>query len=118
MNIVAARKRVTSARNHYELLGVPPGATPGQLTAARREMALACHPDRAKAADASDLMARINVAYGVLSDPAQRKTYDLVHHTNTTACAKCAGTGETYKQRGFRLKVAQPCPACGGTGLG
>jgi curved DNA-binding protein CbpA len=59
---------------HYETLGVAEDATQEQITKAYRRKAKAAHTDR-EGGD-NDLMAAINVAYEVLSDPERRKNYD------------------------------------------
>ena len=47
------------------MLGVPPGASPDEVSAAYRELAKAWHPDRRGSAG-EDRMAEINVAYELL----------------------------------------------------
>ena len=72
-----------SLHTHYDTLGVARGASPEAVRQSYRRRAQSCHPDKLAApGDASepvaaqDLMARINQAYAVLSDPAGRATYD------------------------------------------
>jgi hypothetical protein len=60
---------------HYDLLGVPPDATAEEIQRAYRLLALRHHPDVAPDADQA-VMAAINGAWSVLSDPARRRTYD------------------------------------------
>jgi hypothetical protein len=50
----------------FSVLGVAPGATPGEVSAAYREQAKRWHPDRGGGAAAAARMAEINVAYDVL----------------------------------------------------
>jgi DnaJ-class molecular chaperone with C-terminal Zn finger domain len=110
------RKRVLGATNCYELLGIPPVASLNDIRAAHRYLASAFHPDRCGLAEAHDLMARTNVAYDTLTDPAKRRAHDTLHHVSKKVCATCRGKGSVLKQRGFSAKVAQPCPTCGGSG--
>jgi len=50
----------------FVVLGLPPGASPQEVSAAYRELAKRWHPDRRGGADAAARMAEINVAYDVL----------------------------------------------------
>jgi curved DNA-binding protein CbpA len=61
------------------VLGVPPTATAAQLKAAHRALVRRHHPDLAPAdqrAAATRLVQEINVAYGLVRDPASRAAYD------------------------------------------
>src|SRR5690348_2851640 len=61
----------------YRLLGVPPGASGGEITRAWRRQALAEHPDsRPGEAGAPARFRALAEAYQVLSDPARRAAYD------------------------------------------
>lgn len=64
--------------SHYETLRVDRAASPERVRAAYRRLAQKFHPDKhaAKRDAATDVMALINQAYEVLSDPAQRAGYD------------------------------------------
>lgn len=63
--------------DHYAVLQVRPNADQGVIRAAYKALAQAMHPDKSSApASAGQLMARINVAYAVLSDPTTRAEYD------------------------------------------
>jgi hypothetical protein len=61
--------------SHYELLGVDPDATVEEVQRAYRLLALRHHPDVAPDADMA-MMAAINGAWEVLSDPDRRRSYD------------------------------------------
>jgi hypothetical protein len=71
--------------NHYDLLGLSPGATPQQIRSAYRSLAMLFHPDRlppqqlspALRTFAEERLRLINAAYSVLSDPDRRAGYDL-----------------------------------------
>ncbi|BBE42295.1 J domain-containing protein [Conexivisphaera calida] len=63
-------------KDYYEILGVPRDATPDQIKAAYRKLALQYHPDRNKSPDAEEKFKEITEAYAVLSDPEKRRQYD------------------------------------------
>ncbi|MEK7127657.1 MAG: DnaJ C-terminal domain-containing protein [Patescibacteria group bacterium] len=62
----------------YQTLGVSKTVTDAELKAAYRKKALEWHPDRNKAAGATEKFKEINEAYEVLSNPQKRQTYDQV----------------------------------------
>jgi molecular chaperone DnaJ len=64
------------ARDYYEILGVPKGASEAEIKKAYRKMALQWHPDRNKSAGANEKFKEINKAYEVLSDPKKKEVYD------------------------------------------
>ncbi len=100
----------------YAELGVTPQAEPEVIRAAFRALAQRYHPDRQ--AGASTLwaakMARINLAYSVLSQPERRRAYDAsrcaalprfvapqIHITTTRASVRSAQPFlTTYDARG------------------
>lgn len=65
------------AATYYELLGVSRRARPDSLRSAYRRLAQRYHPDKMPGnANAQQVMAALNEAYAVLSDPQQRARYD------------------------------------------
>ena len=66
------------AKDYYQILGVPRGASEEELKKAYRKLAMQYHPDRnpGKEQWANDKFKEINEAYGVLGDPKKRKQYD------------------------------------------
>lgn len=66
----------TPSRTHYDTLGVAEQATPDLVRKAYRRQAQKYHPDRAPGGEAQQLMAQINEAYAVLSQPQRRASYD------------------------------------------
>jgi hypothetical protein len=73
--------------DHYRILGVMRDAEQVVITAAFRALASMYHPDRWKGdvSEATSKMAEINVAYGVLGDPAKRRAYDQANQSTTTS---------------------------------
>jgi len=67
---------------HYRVLGLTPDATPDQIRDRYRRLAAVFHPDRWPQADelqrsvVTHLFSRIQTAYQVLSDEAERRKYD------------------------------------------
>ncbi len=72
---------MADARDHYEVLGVSRNATPEELKAAFRKLAVQTHPDR-NPGDPSAVtrFKELNQSYQVLSDPQRRSLYDRLGH--------------------------------------
>ena len=64
------------ARDYYEVLGVPRGASQDEIQQAFRTLARRHHPDVNHDPAAEERFKEINDAYQVLSDPATRARYD------------------------------------------
>ncbi|MCU0526487.1 MAG: J domain-containing protein [Elainella sp. Prado103] len=62
--------------NHYDTLEVSPTASQAEIKQAYRRLAKQFHPDSNQDVKSHDQISRINLAYEVLSDPHQRRTYD------------------------------------------
>ena len=78
---------MTSSGDHYQTLGVMPGAEQIVITAAFRALASRYHPDRWKGDkdEATRMMSNINVAYSVLGDAEKRKAYDASRANNRSS---------------------------------
>lgn len=63
-------------KDYYETLGVSKNATDAEIKSAFRKLAKKYHPDVNKEAGAAEKFKEVSEAYGVLSDPQKRKTYD------------------------------------------
>ncbi len=64
-------------KTYYEILGVNLKASSDEIRQAYRRLALAEHPDRSKAQDATDRFMRLTEAYETLRDAELRRRYDL-----------------------------------------
>ncbi len=79
----------------YATLGVGPEATQAELRAAHRALVRRHHPDLvppAQRAAATRRVQEINVAYGLVRDPAHRERYDEVWHARRAAALARAVT--------------------------
>jgi curved DNA-binding protein CbpA len=66
------------ARDFYEVLGVPKGASKAEINEAFRRLASQYHPDRNKDEGATAEFAEVSEAYSVLSDYGKRRLYDAL----------------------------------------
>lgn len=66
------------APSHYDLLGLPPGASSDDLRQAFRLLSKRYHPDTTSLprAQAEAAFRQLQRAYSVLNDPEQRRCYD------------------------------------------
>ncbi|MBO2008555.1 DnaJ domain-containing protein [Hymenobacter negativus] len=66
------------SQNHYQVLGVAPDAPAAEIKRAYRQLVVRYHPDK-HGGDVryEDQFKSVAVAYGVLSDPGKRATYDF-----------------------------------------
>ena len=93
----------------YSILGVPRTATAGEIRAAYHRLARLYHPDVNSGAEAEARMQQINDAYATLSDPEQRRLYDL-HGTTSSSSATQQRPSRTGPRRGTatpRTRVPQ-----------
>lgn len=76
----------------YAELGVPPSASPAQITAAYRRLVRALHPDtHPDDLEAPARLARVTAAYRVLVDAEQRARYDRMRGGARAAPAQHSG---------------------------
>ena len=74
--LLPSKKRIV---DHYRTLQVTRNADAEVIERAYRALSLKYHPDRAGVSEQSEATRRmqvINEAYGVLHDPAKRRSYD------------------------------------------
>lgn len=67
---------MSDKQDYYEVLGISKTSSAEEIKKAYRKLALECHPDRNKAADAEAKFKKVNEAYEILSNPKKRETYD------------------------------------------
>ncbi len=90
--------------DYYELLGVLQTASAAEIRRAYRQKIKQAHPDLAEPGDPEDkgrreaLSKRLNEAYAVLSDPAQRRSYDLYRNMRTRRQPYPTSTGSSQWQ--------------------
>ena len=90
---------------YYEVLDVPPDATPAQIKAAYRILVQLHHPDRLQQANAQvrryaeERLKKINEAYAVLGDPASRARYDASPESREAEAGEAAKTSGKRKRR-------------------
>lgn len=63
--------------DHYETLGVARDASEQEIKKAYRKLAMQLHPDRNPSPEAAEKFKEVTHAYDVLSDPEQRRVYDM-----------------------------------------
>jgi molecular chaperone DnaJ len=88
------------AKDYYQILGVPKGASEEEIKKAYRKLALKYHPDRApesKKKEYEEKFKEISQAYGVLSDKEKKAQYDQFGQT-----FEGAPFGQGFSQQDFR----------------
>ena len=70
-------------KTYYEILEVNKKASQEEIKSAYRRLAMLYHPDKNKLPEAEEMFKKIAEAYAVLSDPSQRKQYDLDNEPRT-----------------------------------
>jgi DnaJ domain len=91
----------------YQLLGVPQGASGGEITRAWRQRAAAEHPDRRPGDAAAPVRFRaLTEAYQVLGDPARRAAYDrTLGNQPGSGAAAAEGPAAGASARPHRISV-------------
>jgi molecular chaperone DnaJ len=89
-----------SGRSHYDVLGVPQGASGEEIRRAFRALALRYHPDVCGGHDAGSRFREISDAYVVLHDPVARARYDRSAPRESRAARAASGVGDWRAVRG------------------
>lgn len=83
-----------SKQDYYEVLGVSKSATPEEIKAAYRKLALKYHPDRnPDNKQAEESFKKAAEAYEVLSSQKKRSQYDQFGHSDMSGMGGMGGTG-------------------------
>jgi DnaJ-class molecular chaperone len=70
-------------KTYYQILEVDKKASQEAIKSAYRRLAMLYHPDKNQEPEAEELFKGLAEAYAVLSDPSQRKQYDLDNEPRT-----------------------------------
>ena len=90
-------------KNYYRVLRVSPTAEPAEIKAAFRRIARRHHPDVARSERSARRFPDIVEAYGVLSDPEQRRRYDQIYRQRQPAPRRRTAFGLAIDLLGLRL---------------
>jgi molecular chaperone DnaJ len=71
---------MATKRDYYEVLGIDKNASDEDIKKNFRKLAFKYHPDHNKEDTSGEAFKELNEAYGVLSDPEKRATYDRYGH--------------------------------------
>jgi molecular chaperone DnaJ len=93
--------------SHYQVLEVTPTASAAVIKAAYRRLAKALHPDR-NGDVGHEAIARLNVAYEVLSDPLARRVYDQQRDYVSVGAVPRHERDEAAAQRVYRRRPSEP----------
>ena len=91
--------------DYYAALDVDVNASPAEIKAAFKKLALQYHPDVYKASDANERMSQILEAYHILSDRAERELYDAQRARRAGEKSSLSRTNATSR-RGQSQKAA------------
>jgi len=93
------RQLIREAANAaYEILGVSKNSSPEEIKRAYKQKAIELHPDKNPGIDTTSKMAKVNVAYGILSDPAKRSRYNSMGDRTVDAEIPAASTKKTQSK--------------------
>ena len=108
-------------RDHYQVLGVAPGAPTDEIRSAHRRLVRALHPDRHVEATAAEQqlaerrMREINEAWHTLRDPVRRANYDSTRRRATSPSSSSSSGTATKRPASQRPGAAKPRQPSSGT---
>ncbi|MDP9044888.1 MAG: DnaJ domain-containing protein, partial [Pseudomonadota bacterium] len=103
---------MSKVHSHYENLKVARDASAQDIRSAYRLLTRQYHPDRnPDNADAARVMAVVNVAYDVLSDPAKRRRHDAWIAEEESAQARPVRHATTLHRPTHRAQGPRPSAA-------
>eukprot|EP01125_Pyxidicula_operculata_P020929 TRINITY_DN7877_c0_g1_i1.p1 TRINITY_DN7877_c0_g1~~TRINITY_DN7877_c0_g1_i1.p1 ORF type:complete len:550 (-),score=127.07 TRINITY_DN7877_c0_g1_i1:146-1795(-) len=91
-------------QDYYELLGVKKTATDSEIKRAYHKLAVKYHPDKNKDEGAEEMFIAINNAYQILSDPENRKKYDMYGPSYFSKGGSGGGGGGGSSNGNFEFK--------------
>lgn len=95
------------ADNHYDTLEISPTASQAEIKQAYRRLAKRFHPDSNREIGNHERISRINLAYEVLGDPGQRRSYDHQIYATSSSRSGSAESSVGYSERQQRDSAAQ-----------
>jgi molecular chaperone DnaJ len=97
-------------KDYYQVLGVPKGASQGEVKKAYRRLAQRHHPD-ANPGDkaAEERFKEVSSAYDVLGDEKKRAEYDRVREMASAGFGRFGGFGGSAPGGGVRSRRRRAC---------
>lgn len=93
--------------DYYTILQISEQASLAEIKAAYRRMALQYHPDRNPDSNTLELFNEVQKAYEVLSDPIQRRQYDLKRNIEQTMPGMWEDVEPMYAGERIRMVVSK-----------
>ena len=99
-----------TTKNFYDILGVDSGAAESEIKSAYRKLARKYHPDVNNSEEAIEVFKEITKAYETLSNPDERKKYDIVNGIFVTPKTNTSSQKayEEYKEAA-KKSYTSPC---------
>lgn len=111
-NPVVSRVENAAKNDNYEILGVSPDATPQDIKKAYHKTSLEVHPDKdPKNTKATANFQKVDEAYKVLSDPAQRQSFDNAQKTSQTPSSTSTASSTPTPPTSFSVLPSGTTPS-------